>query len=91
MVQAVRAGDVPGVLRRLGNVLEPVTAGAHPEIGEIREDMLAYGAEPVMMSGSGPTVFGFVKNREAGEQIAGILQSLCLEAAVAELVGRKSV
>ena len=82
MVQAVRAGDVPGVLRRLGNVLEPVTAG---------EDMLAYGAEPVMMSGSGPTVFGFVKNREAGEQIAGILQSLCLEAAVAELVGRKSV
>ena len=27
MVQAVRAGDVPGVLRRLGNVLEPVTAG----------------------------------------------------------------
>lgn len=91
MVQAVRAGDVPGVLRRLGNVLEPVTAGAHPEIGEIREDMLAYRAEPVMMSGSGPTVFGFVKNRETGEQIAGILQSLCLEAAVAELVGRKSV
>ena len=44
-----------------------------------------------MMSGSGPTVFGFVKNRETGERIAGILQSLCLKAAVAELVGRKSV
>jgi 4-diphosphocytidyl-2-C-methyl-D-erythritol kinase len=82
---------VQGVLRRFGNVLEPVTAGAHPEIWEIQQQMVKNGADPVMMSGSGPTVFGFVKDKETGEKIATILQLLRLETAVAELVGRKNV
>ena len=91
MVQAVRAGDLQGVLRRCGNVLEPVTAGAHPEIREIQRQMLQNGVELAMMSGSGPTVFGVVKDKETGEKIAGTLQLLHLETAVAELVGRKNV
>ena len=91
MVQAVQAGDVQGVLRRFGNVLEPVTAGAHPEIWEIQQQMLKDGADPVMMSGSGPTVFGIVKDKETGVKIATILQALRWETAVAELVGRKNV
>ncbi|MBQ9698586.1 MAG: 4-(cytidine 5'-diphospho)-2-C-methyl-D-erythritol kinase [Acidaminococcaceae bacterium] len=91
MVQAVEAGDVDGVLRRCGNVLEPVTAGAHPEIRDIQRQMLENGAEPVLMSGSGPTVFGIVREKETGEKIAATLQALHLETAVAELVGRKKV
>ena len=91
MVQAVRAGDVQGVLQRCSNVLEPVTAGAHPEIREIQQQMLQNGVDLALMSGSGPTVFGIVKDKETGEKIAGILQSLRLETAVAELVGRKNV
>ena len=91
MVQAVRAGDVQGVLRRCGNVLEPVTAGVHPEIREIQQQMLQNGAKPVMMSGSGPTVFGVIKDRETCEKVVGKLQSLHLETSVAGLVGRKSV
>jgi len=91
MARAVWAGDIQGVLRRCGNVLEPVTAGHYPEIREIQRLMLQNGANPVMMSGSGPTVFGIVKSKETGEKIAGILQPLRLETAVAELVGRKSV
>ena len=91
MVQAVRTGDVQGVLRRCGNVLEPVTAAAHPEIREIQQQMLQNGADLAMMSGSGPTVFGVAKGRETCERIAGNMQSLCLETAVAELVGRKNV
>lgn len=91
MVQAVQTGDVQGVLQRCGNVLEPVTAGARPEIREIRQQMLQNGAGPVMMSGSGPTVFGIIKDKEAGEKIAGILQSQRLETAVAEMVGRKKI
>ena len=91
MVQAVRAGDLQGVLQRCGNVLEPVTAGAHPEIREIQRQMLQNGAELAMMSGSGPTVFGVVKDKETGEKIAGTLQLQRLETAVAELVGRKKV
>ena len=84
-------GDVQGVLRRFGNVLEPVTAGAHPEIREIARQMLENGAEPAMMSGSGPTVFGIVKDKETGGKIAGILQAQRLETAVAYMMGRKNV
>ena len=91
MAQAARTGDLQGVLERCGNVLEPVTAKAHPEIREIRQLMLENGAEPVMMSGSGPTVFGIVKDKETGEKIAGMLQSLRLETAVAKMVGRKNI
>ncbi|MBR2182688.1 MAG: 4-(cytidine 5'-diphospho)-2-C-methyl-D-erythritol kinase [Acidaminococcaceae bacterium] len=91
MVQAVQTGDMQGVLQRCGNVLEPVTAGAHPEIREIRQQMLQNGAGLVMMSGSGPTVFGILKDKETGEIIAGILQSQRLETAVAEMVGRKKI
>ena len=91
MVKAVQAGDIEGVLRRCGNVLEPVTAGAHPEIREIKQRMLQNGAKPVLMSGSGPTVFGFVKEKKAGEEIAALLQSMQMETAVAELVGRQKV
>ena len=91
MTQAVREVDVQGVLRRCGNVLEPVTAGTHPEIREIARQMLQNGAEPAMMSGSGPTVFGIVKDKETGEKIAGILQAQRLETAVAYMTGRKNV
>ena len=79
------------MLRRFGNVLEPVTADAHPEIREIQRQMLENGAEPAMMSGSGPTVFGIVKDKETGEKIAGILQAQRLETAVAYMTGRKNV
>ena len=91
MVQAVRDSDVQGVLRRCGNVLEPVTAGVHTEIREIQQQMLQNGAEFAMMSGSGPTVFGIIKDKETGEKIAGILQSQRLETAVAYMTGRKNV
>ena len=80
MTQAVRNGDVQGVLRRFGNVLEPVTAGAHPEIREIARQMLENGAEPAMMSGSGPTVFGIVKDKEGEEEcMSGHLEQIRLD------------
>lgn len=42
----------------LHNDLETVTKSAHPVIGTIEEALLAQGALGVLMSGSGPTVFG---------------------------------
>ena len=48
------------------NDLEAVTAVAHPEIDKMKESLLAQGAAKVLMSGSGPTVFGvFPDNRES--------------------------
>jgi 4-diphosphocytidyl-2-C-methyl-D-erythritol kinase len=46
----------------LANDLETVTAEKHPEIGLLKDKLLAHGALGALMSGSGPTVFGLFKD-----------------------------
>lgn len=58
MLSAIRRGDLAGIIGRLGNVLETVTASRYPVIGQIKKRMLECGAAGTLMSGSGPTVFG---------------------------------
>ena len=58
MVRALEDGNLDGVVRRLGNVLENVTQKKYPVVEEIRDAMNAGGAKGSMMSGSGPSVFG---------------------------------
>lgn len=65
MADALRAGDLPGVLTRMKNVLETVTIPAYPIINEIKDRMLALGAAGCLMSGSGPTVFGIFRKEDA--------------------------
>jgi 4-diphosphocytidyl-2-C-methyl-D-erythritol kinase len=43
------------------NDLESVTIARFPDLGEIKESLLASGAGIAMMSGSGPTVFGLFR------------------------------
>lgn len=47
----------------LYNDLEKVTAGKHKEIAELKKLLLTEGAEAALMSGSGPTVFGWFRNQ----------------------------
>lgn len=63
MTEAVRAGDLQGVVHRMANVLESVTATAHPVIDALKRRMLALGAAGSLMSGSGPTVFGIFTDK----------------------------
>ncbi len=88
LCEAVREGDRDKVLSLCGNVLEPVTAGEHPVIGEIHRRMRENGALFSMMSGSGPTVFGFVEDDATAEKIVKGLLDLDLELAVTCLMGR---
>lgn len=67
MLKALDAGDLKGITDRLGNVLETVTVPAYPIIQEIKNLMLAAGAENALMSGSGPTVFGMFTDKEQAE------------------------
>ena len=61
--------DAPPFIQRairmdeLWNDLEEVTAGHHSEIREIEQQLLEGGASAVMMSGSGPTVFGLFEEK----------------------------
>jgi 4-diphosphocytidyl-2-C-methyl-D-erythritol kinase len=50
--------DLSSVQDFLCNDLEQVTAQEFPEIGVIKQALLALGAKGALMSGSGPTVFG---------------------------------
>lgn len=66
-------------LDAMHNDLEGVTSVVHPEIQEMKESVLACGASKVLMSGSGPTVFGiFPDTRESFssdfQSIAAVLQ-----------------
>lgn len=63
-VQAIRDGDLHRLVSLMGNVLESVTIPAYPEIGEIKAELMEYGALGAMMSGSGPTVFGLFEDKE---------------------------
>jgi 4-diphosphocytidyl-2-C-methyl-D-erythritol kinase len=66
---------VGGVISRLGNVLEAVTLSLHPVIGEIKKDLAAAGALGVLMSGSGPTVFGLFPEYRSAQAAAGELSN----------------
>lgn len=68
MLQALEQGDLAGIAHRLSNVFTPVVAKDHPEIGEIRDVMLASGALGAEMTGSGPTVFGIFRDQEQAAQ-----------------------
>jgi len=57
------------------NQLEPVVAKKYPIIREIKEMLLNLGCSSAQMSGSGPSVFGEVKDASAGEKILSQIRS----------------
>jgi len=75
MAEALRLGDLPGVMERLGNGLSAVTEGYIPVVTDIRMAMLSAGALAACMSGSGPTVFGYFFDKKAARAAALILRS----------------
>jgi 4-diphosphocytidyl-2-C-methyl-D-erythritol kinase len=60
-----RYGSVSSFLSEMHNDLEAVTTAKYPEIDDIKELLLRAGAARVLMSGSGPTVFGVFPDRDA--------------------------
>lgn len=78
MVEAIKAGNLSGITERMENVLETVTVKEYPVIADIREVMLTGGAENALMSGSGPTVFGIFKEKEAAKAAADRIEEAAL-------------
>ena len=67
MTKAVLEGSLDGVLQRIGNMLELSSIPAHPVIRTIKQQIRDTGADGVLMSGSGPSVFGIFKEEEAAQ------------------------
>ncbi|HDT7699154.1 TPA: 4-(cytidine 5'-diphospho)-2-C-methyl-D-erythritol kinase [Enterococcus faecium] len=79
MENAIRNQSFAAVCKELGNVLEDVTLKLHPEVGQLKEAMIKLGADGVLMSGSGPTVFGLVSKESKVPRIYNGLRGFCKE------------
>ncbi|MCE5172420.1 4-(cytidine 5'-diphospho)-2-C-methyl-D-erythritol kinase [Paenibacillus profundus] len=79
MLQAIQGQDFHTLCESLGNVLEDVTLPMHPEVQQLKETMEKLGAEGVLMSGSGPTVFGLVSKESKIARIYNGLRGFCKE------------
>lgn len=89
MVEAIKAGSLQGVLDRMENVLESVTASAYPVIDTIKSRMKELGALNSLMSGSGPTVFGIFREKDKAARAyeAIVAEELAKQVFVTELCG----
>ncbi|MEK4626712.1 4-(cytidine 5'-diphospho)-2-C-methyl-D-erythritol kinase [Solibacillus sp. FSL R7-0682] len=90
MIQAIETNDYPLLCASLGNVLETVTFKLHPEVVTIKEQMQRFGADAVLMSGSGPTVFGLVESEPRVSRIYNGLRGFCEEVYVVRLLGERN-
>lgn len=89
MADAIRNKDINGIAKNLANALESVTTGMHSEIEQIKAKLIRAGALGVLMSGSGPTVFGLAADTETARVIAGRYKSDGEEVFVTATVDRQ--
>lgn len=68
LLSALSAGDYDTLVSGLCNVLEPVTMGLVPDIAILKNTLLTLGADGVLMSGSGPTVFALFSDLEKAKR-----------------------
>lgn len=64
LVEYIEADDTENLAVNMANTMELVVLEEYPVIGQIKEDMMKYGALGSLMSGSGPTVFGIFDSEE---------------------------
>lgn len=86
MLSAISRGSFPGIIANLGNVLETVTLSLYPEVLQLKEIMQRLGADGVLMSGSGPTVFGLVSKEAKVSRIYNGLRGFCKEVYVVRML-----
>ncbi|NLB18402.1 MAG: 4-(cytidine 5'-diphospho)-2-C-methyl-D-erythritol kinase [Syntrophomonadaceae bacterium] len=76
MARAMEEGNLDKIVLALGNVMEQVTIKLYPDLQKIKDDLMEQGARGVMMSGSGPTVFGIISGAEVADQVFQRMLSL---------------
>lgn len=88
MLQALEDYNYDGICKSLGNVLESVTMKRVSEVAQIKEQMAQMGADGVLMSGSGPTVFGLTQYDSRVHRIYNSLMGYCPNVYAVRLIGQ---
>lgn len=91
MTEALANSDYKGMCGALGNVLEQVTMELYPEVVILKEQMKKFGADAVLMSGSGPTVFGLVEHESRVPRIYNGLKGFCQEVYAIRMIGERHI
>ncbi|WP_313894762.1 4-(cytidine 5'-diphospho)-2-C-methyl-D-erythritol kinase [Psychrobacillus sp.] len=89
MIEAIETKNFEQMCASVGNVLEDVTLKLYPEVAGLKEQMQKFGADAVLMSGSGPTVFGLVYQESRVQRIYNGLRGFCDEVYAVRLVGER--
>ena len=89
LIQAIRTDQMRYVAEHMVNVLEPVTTQMHPIVGKIRSQLIQYGSDGAMMSGSGPTVFGFFRQYDRAMKACKNLKKTYAQVYLARTTNRK--
>lgn len=87
MVRAIEQEDFAKVCSSLGNHLELVTFKLYPRVHKIKEHMLRFGGEGVLMSGSGPTIFALVQKESKANRLYNGLKGFCKNVYVVRMLG----
>lgn len=79
MEKALEKKNLEEISNQLGNVLEQVTLKRYSSVREIKEKLKQSEALGVLMSGSGPTVFGIFKDYDSGNKVYKKLSNIYSE------------
>jgi 4-diphosphocytidyl-2-C-methyl-D-erythritol kinase len=69
LLQGLGKGDISLVREGLFNRLEAATFDLHPQVYRLKKQLQELGLEAVLMSGSGPAVFGLISSRKEGQEL----------------------
>ncbi|MEK4222147.1 4-(cytidine 5'-diphospho)-2-C-methyl-D-erythritol kinase [Bacillus sp. FSL W8-0116] len=87
MIEAIVEQNYEKMCQNVGNVLESVTLKMHKEVAQIKEQMIRSGADAVLMSGSGPTVFALVQHDSRMNRIYNGLRGFCGQVFAVRMLG----
>ncbi|MBP3040669.1 4-(cytidine 5'-diphospho)-2-C-methyl-D-erythritol kinase [Bacillaceae bacterium Marseille-Q3522] len=89
MVKALKEKRYDSVCGNMRNVLEDVTLKLYPEVAHIKEQMKRFGADAVLMSGSGPTIFGLIYHDSRMQRVYNGLRGFCDQVFAVRILGEQ--
>ena len=89
MIESIAAKDYDLMCNSVGNVLENVTLSLYPEVAQIKEQICKFGADAVLMSGSGPTVFGLIQHDSRMNRVYNGLRGFCDQVFAVRMIGQR--
>lgn len=89
MIESISSKDYDLMCECVGNVLENVTLSLYPEVAQIKEHICKFGADTVLMSGSGPTVFGLIQHDSRMNRVYNGLRGFCDQVFAVRMIGQR--